>query len=187
MSEKKLQDDYERCNWGAYKSISFKFYPLSRGNQTLLSWPPKIIYKITWSPHLRIPGYRSRGPGFDSRCCQIFWETVGLELSPLSLVSTTEELLGRNSSGSGLENREYGRGDPFRWPRDTLYTQKLALTSPTSGGRSVGIVRLRAKATEFFLFDLPNPIYDRQRKSAVLYNVASFYQAVRWKRKPKYL
>jgi hypothetical protein len=27
----------------------------------------------------------------------------------------------------------------------------LALTSPTSGGRSVGIVRLRTKATEFSL------------------------------------
>jgi hypothetical protein len=26
---------------------------------------------------------------------------------------------------------------------------KLALTSPTCGGRSVGIVRLRTKATEF--------------------------------------
>jgi hypothetical protein len=42
-----------------------------------------------------------------------------------------------------------GRGDSLRWPRDTLYPQKLALTSPTSGGRSVGIVHLRAKATEF--------------------------------------
>jgi len=31
-----------------------------------------------------------------------------------------------------------------------LYLQKLALTSPTGGGRrSVGIVRVRAKATEF--------------------------------------
>jgi hypothetical protein len=29
-----------------------------------------------------------------------------------------------------------------------LYSQKLALTSPTSGGRSVGIVRSRTKATE---------------------------------------
>jgi hypothetical protein len=29
-----------------------------------------------------------------------------------------------------------------------LYPQKLALTSPTSGGRSVGIVRSRIKATE---------------------------------------
>jgi len=30
-----------------------------------------------------------------------------------------------------------------------LYPQKLALTSPTGGGRSVGIVRSRNKATEF--------------------------------------
>jgi hypothetical protein len=29
-----------------------------------------------------------------------------------------------------------------------LYTKKLALTSPTSGGRSVGIIRSRTKATE---------------------------------------
>ena len=30
-----------------------------------------------------------------------------------------------------------------------LYPQKLAVTSPTGGGRSVGIVRVRTKATEF--------------------------------------
>ena len=30
-----------------------------------------------------------------------------------------------------------------------LYPQKLALTSPNGGGRSVGIVRMRTKATEF--------------------------------------
>jgi hypothetical protein len=63
-------------------------------------------------------------------------------------VSTAEELLGRKSSGSGLESREYGRTDPSHWPRGTLYAQKLALTSPTSDGRSVGIVRSRN------LFDL---------------------------------
>jgi hypothetical protein len=44
-----------------------------------------------------------------------------------------------------------GRGDPLRWPRDTLYPQKLSLTSPTSGSCSVGVVRLRTKATEFSL------------------------------------
>jgi hypothetical protein len=42
-----------------------------------------------------------------------------------------------------------GPGDSLRWPRDTLYPLKLALTSPTSGGRSIGIVRWRNKATEF--------------------------------------
>ena len=30
-----------------------------------------------------------------------------------------------------------------------LYPQKLALISPNGGGRSVGIVRVRTKATEF--------------------------------------
>jgi hypothetical protein len=67
---------------------------------------------------------------------------VGLERGPLSLVSTIEE----------LENREYGRGDPLRLPRNTLYPQKLALSSPTSDGRSVGIVRLRTKTTEFVVW-----------------------------------
>jgi hypothetical protein len=40
---------------------------------------------------------------------QIFWEVVGLKRGSLSLVSTIEELLGKNSRGSGLENRDYGR------------------------------------------------------------------------------
>jgi hypothetical protein len=51
---------------------------------------------------------------FDSRRYQIFCEVVGLERGPLSLVSTIEELLGRKSIGSGLENREYCHRDPSR-------------------------------------------------------------------------
>jgi hypothetical protein len=39
---------------------------------------------------------------------------VGLERGPLSLVSTTEELLEIKSSGSDLENLDYGRRDPPR-------------------------------------------------------------------------
>jgi hypothetical protein len=57
--------------------------------------------------------------------------------------------VGFHLNATVLENREYGRGDPLRWPRDTLYPQKLALTSPTGGDRSVSIVRFRTKATEF--------------------------------------
>jgi hypothetical protein len=64
---------------------------------------------------------------------------MGLERGPLRLVRIIEELFQENS-GSGLE---IGRGDPLRWSRDTLYPLKWSLTSPTSGGRSVGIVRLR--------------------------------------------
>jgi hypothetical protein len=39
---------------------------------------------------------------------------MGLERGPLSLVSIIEELLGRKSSGSGLENRKYGCREPLR-------------------------------------------------------------------------
>jgi hypothetical protein len=80
-------------------------------------------------------------PGLNSRRHQIFWEVVGQERSPLSLVSTIEELVERKSSGSGLESREYGSRDPSRWPRGTLYPQKLTITSLTNSGGSVGIVR----------------------------------------------
>jgi hypothetical protein len=48
---------------------------------------------------------------------------------------------------SGLENREYGRAVLS----DTLYPHKLAITLPTSDGRSVSIVRSRTKATELVL------------------------------------
>jgi hypothetical protein len=70
---------------------------------------------------------------------QIFREVVGLERGPPSHVKITEELLEWKCSGSGSGKR------------NTLYPQKLALTSPTCGDRSVGIVRLRTKATEFSL------------------------------------
>jgi hypothetical protein len=72
---------------------------------------------------------------------------VGLEQSPLSLVSTIEELFERKSSGSGLGNRDCGLGFRRADHETPLYLQKLALPSPTSGVRSVDIVRSRTKAT----------------------------------------
>jgi hypothetical protein len=68
--------------------------------------------KITVGPPLWSSGQSSwlqiQRSGFDSRRYQIFREVVGLERGPLSLVSTIEELLGRKSIGSSLENRDYG-------------------------------------------------------------------------------
>jgi hypothetical protein len=55
---------------------------------------------------VRVPGYRFRGLGFDSRRYKIFWEVVGLERGSLSLVRIIEELLEWKSNGSGLENRD---------------------------------------------------------------------------------
>jgi hypothetical protein len=75
---------------------------------------------------------------------------VGLERGPLSLVSTIEELLGRKSSVSGVDSREYGRrGSVMLTTWHHLSAKKLALTSLTSGGRSVSIVCSWTQSTEF--------------------------------------
>jgi hypothetical protein len=113
-------------------------------------------WNMSVGPPLWSSGQSSRGPGFDSRGYQIFWGVMGLERGPLSLVSITEELLERKRSGCGLEIRQYGRREPSRWPRGTLYPQKLTLISPPSGGCSVGIVRSRTQATEFIFFFFQN-------------------------------
>jgi hypothetical protein len=72
---------------------------------------------------------------------------VGLERGPLSLMSTTEELLGRTSSGSGQKTKNTAVGVRCV---DPLPAKKVSLISPTSGCRSVGTVRSRTQATELF-------------------------------------
>jgi hypothetical protein len=53
------------------------------------------------------------------------------------------------AAAPGLQNWDYGCGDPLRWPHDTLYPQKSALSLPTRGSCSIGIVRLQTNTTEF--------------------------------------
>ena len=101
---------------------------------------------------VRVSGYRYRGPGFDPRRYQIFWVVVGLERGPLSLVRSIEELLEWKSSGSrSRKQRLTAVGTRCADHVTPLYPQKLALTSPTGGGRPVGIVRVRTKATELVI------------------------------------
>ena len=60
--------------------------------------------------------------------------------------------MNKKSSGSGPEKQRLTAvGILCADHVTTLYPQKLALTSPTGGGRSVGIVRSRTKVTEFSL------------------------------------
>jgi hypothetical protein len=90
--------------------------------------------------------------GVDCRRHQIFWEIVGLERGPLSLVSTIEELLGWKCSCSGLESREYGRRNPSIWPRDTLYPKKVG-TNFADNQRSLGrYIRSRTQSKQFKKF-----------------------------------
>jgi hypothetical protein len=62
-------------------------------------------------------------------------------------VSTIEELLEEKLAAPVYKTENTAIGIRHR-PRGTLYAQKLALTSPKSGGRSV-IVRWRTQVTEF--------------------------------------
>jgi hypothetical protein len=62
---------------------------------------------------------------------------VGLELGPLSLVSTIEELLERKSVGSGLENQNYGRKGSVTLTAWGHPSVKVGTYFAESGGRFV--------------------------------------------------
>jgi hypothetical protein len=101
------------------------------GDKCVFLWGTNWIY-ICYIEESRPPLWSSgqsfwlqiRRSGFDFQRYRIFWE-VYLELDPLSLVITIEELLEGKSSGSGLETEIKAVG--IRWPRGTLYLQKLAV------------------------------------------------------------
>jgi hypothetical protein len=95
---------------------------------------------IPWSSGQWLQIHRSR---FYSRRYQIFWEVVGLERGPLSLVSTTEELLERTSSCSGLETEITAIGDSALWLHDTPTSTKVGTTF-SNKRRSLGRYSLLA-------------------------------------------
>jgi hypothetical protein len=91
---------------------------------------------------VRVPGYRSRGPGFDYRRYHVFWEVVGLERSPLSLVRITEELLEWKSCSGPRKSRLTAVGIRCAGHATFSICEMLKHTSAKSGDRSFGIVRL---------------------------------------------
>jgi hypothetical protein len=106
---------------------------------------------------VRVPGYRSRGPGsiLGATTFSEEWIWKG-STQPREY---NRGATWKKSSGLGLENQDYGRrGSASLTTRHPCIRKKLALTSPTSGGSSVGIVRLRTKATELLLLYI---IYDQ--------------------------
>jgi hypothetical protein len=89
----------------------FRKYRNSLRFTLILSLLRLILRPLLWSSG-QSSWVQIQMSGFGSRRYEIFREIMGFEQGPLSLVSTTEELLGRKSSDSGLEIRDYGRRDP---------------------------------------------------------------------------
>jgi hypothetical protein len=85
----------ERSSTPFHTEVSSDFQIWWVWHTTLLNYKP--LWSSGQSSWLQI-----QRSGFNSQCYQIFWIVVGLEQGPLSLVNTTEELLGRKSSDSGL-------------------------------------------------------------------------------------
>jgi hypothetical protein len=75
---------------------------------------------------------------------------MGLQRGPLSPVSATEELRERKAANLVYETEITAAGIPCADHATLLYSQKLALTSPTSMAFSFGIVRSRTEATKLF-------------------------------------
>jgi hypothetical protein len=78
-------------------------------------------------------------------------KVVDLEQGPLSLVSTTEELLDRKIAAPVLKTENTAVGIRHADHVAPSIRKKLAITSPRSGGRSVGVVRSRTQTMDFFL------------------------------------
>jgi hypothetical protein len=75
---------------------------------------------------------------------------VRLERGPLNLVSTIEELLDRKVAAPVSKTENTAVGIRHADQVAPSIRKKLAITSPTSGGRSVGVVRSRIQTMEFF-------------------------------------
>jgi hypothetical protein len=85
-----------------------------------------------------VPGYRSRGSGFDSQGQNLLCEVVSITRGPLS--------------GSRLEEPKlWAVGTRFA-DHATFWPLKLVLISSTSDCLSVGVVRLRTKSCGVCLF-----------------------------------
>jgi hypothetical protein len=103
----KTKQHYPKFTLNIARSLILSLIPLFHKN--------KIKLAITMLDSLC--GLEVKGSGSIPGATRFFWEVMGLERGPLSLMSTTEELLGRESSESCLEIQQYGSRDPSRWPR----------------------------------------------------------------------
>jgi hypothetical protein len=100
-------------------------------------------------------------------CSSLLWGIITYFcIIPLSLVSTNEQLLQRQSSGFRIESREYGRRNPSRWPNGTLYPQEVG-TNLADKRRSHGRCSSLADSSYRFIFFHLNEVSDGSSTRAI--------------------
>jgi hypothetical protein len=95
-------------------------------------------------------------------------KVVGLERGPLNLVSTTEKLLDRKVAAVIKKTENTFVGIHHADHVAPSICKKLAITSPTSGGHSVGVVRSDSDHVVFFN---PGTLTGKNVDGGVLTNV----------------
>ena len=129
------------CGWGGGISHTCLFSPV-HGSE----WPP--LWSSGQSFWLQIQRYRVRSPALPDFLSSSGSGTGSNQPREVNWGATWMKKV----AAPGLENRRLTAvGTRCADHVTPLYPQKLALTSPTSGSCSVGIVRVRTKATEFSL------------------------------------
>jgi hypothetical protein len=101
---------------------------------------------------------------------------MGLERGPLSLVSTTEERLDRKVAAPVYKTENTTVG--------IRHADHVAITSSTSGGRSVGIVRSRTQTMEFsfsLVINVRRNMSRRARNKTVCIPSKSAFHSPAWR------
>jgi hypothetical protein len=116
---------------------------------------------------IRGPGYRFRGPGSipgATRFSEKQWVWNGVH--PASWAQLRSCLKEKLAAPVYKTEIMACRRNSSRLLRGTLYPRKLALTSPTSGDRSVGVFHSRTQTTEFFFYR----IWSERAQSTTLFS-----------------
>jgi hypothetical protein len=135
------------------KSLNFRIIHVMTLYTTACHWiSPSALQRSLWKKETvecnlqkpRWPWYLYNAFAYQVKLSPTSYMFVGTMQILVEMFSITSNIL------------EIFHRDRSHWPRGTLCPQKLALTSLTSSGRSVGIVRWRTQATEFsvFLFNI---------------------------------
>jgi hypothetical protein len=128
--------------------------PQAQQQKLLASQPVQLISELKFNKLERPVRLRTgylMSQGFKHRTRILLHLSSGRRVCNVPKLQCDVQAMTNHHYGSkcpGLESREYGRRDLSRWPCDTLNPQKLALTSLTSGGRSVRMGLSRTLATE---------------------------------------